>query len=284
MDKKFYFIGDIHGDFRTVRDFYQRNPRIASDKSQRYIESTLICLGDFGGNYFDNYRDDDFKKKLGRYPFTYFVIRGNHEDRAENRAAKYPDAWTTEEYFGNTVWVEKAYPYIKYALDVPAVYHIPYVEKYSIELDENEHGELPDDIVRDLDVLVLPGAYSVDKLHRLANGYSWFPQEQLSEEEQQIGVDLCEQYNYRFDMVLSHTCPICFEPTDLFLSFIDQSQVDKTMERYLGGLEFKMSYDRWLWGHYHADRVYPTGHQIMLFKQAVELQNLMDNCEEINFM
>lgn len=284
MNKRFYIIGDIHGDFRTVRNFYQRNPRIASDKSQRFIESTLICLGDFGGNYFDNYRDDDFKRKLGRYPLTYFVIRGNHEERAENRAKQYPDKWTTEEYFGNTVWVEKEFPYIKYALDVPAVYHIPYVEKYSIELEENEHGELPDDIVRELDVLVLPGAYSVDKQYRLANGYSWFPQEQLSEEERQIGFDLCEQYHYRFDMVLSHTCPICYEPIDLFLSFVDQSTVDKTTERFLGELEYKMSYDMWLWGHFHADRIYPTEHQIMLYTQAVELQNLMDIEAETKFI
>lgn len=283
MNKEIFFIGDLHGNFKVVRDLCHRNLRFIQNKN-RYIENILICLGDFGANYFDNYRDDDFKSKLGRYPFTYFVVRGNHEERAENRAKQYPEDWTTEEYFGNTVWVEKKYPYIKYAADVPAVYHIPYVEKYSIELDENENGELPDDIVRDLDVLVIPGAYSVDKQYRLANGYSWFPQEQLDEEEQKIGTELCEKYAYRFDMVLSHTCPICFEPTDLFLSFVDQSGVDKTMERYLGGLEFKMSYDKWLWGHYHADRIYPTGNHIMLFHSAIELQNLMDYGSETEFI
>ena len=121
-------------------------------------------------------------------------------------------------------------------------------------------------------------------IHYPSNGYSWFPQEQLDEEEQKIGTELCEKYAYRFDMVLSHTCPICFEPTDLFLSFVDQSSVDKTMERYLGGLEFKMSYDKWLWGHYHADRIYPTGNHIMLFQSAIELQNLMDYGSETKFI
>lgn len=275
MDKKIYFIGDVHGNFKVVRDFYQRNPRIASD-ARKGIENILICLGDFGGNYFDGERDDHFKKKLAKYPFTYFAIRGNHEERATNCAAKYPERWTTETFFENTVRVETAYPYIKYADDVPTVYKIPFIEKYSIELEENEFGELPPDIIRDLDVLVLPGAFSVDKEYRLMHGWGWFPQEQLSEEEMQLGRDICEKYHYRFDLVLSHTCPVCYEPIDLFLSFIDQSKVDKSMERYLGELEYKMSYDRWLWGHYHADRIYPWGKQIMLHTMAVELQNLLD--------
>lgn len=274
MDKKVYFLGDLHGDFKVVRDFCQRNPQIAKDAANG-IENILICLGDFGANYFDNERDDHFKKKLAKYPFTYFAIRGNHEERATNRAAQYPERWTTEQFFGNTINVEAEYPYIKYALDVPAVYKIPFIKKFSIEMEEDESGYLPDDIVRDLDVLILPGAFSVDKQYRIANGWGWFPQEQLSEEEMQLGRDICEQYHYRFDMVLSHTCPFCFEPTDLFLSFIDQSTVDKTMERYLGELEYKMSYDMWLWGHYHTERVYPCHKQVMLYTQGVELQQLM---------
>ena len=33
-----------------------------------------------------------------------------------------------------------------------------------------------------------------------------------------------------------------FEPTDLFLSVVDQSTVDKTMERFLGEVEFGLDY------------------------------------------
>lgn len=280
--KHIYFIGDLHGSFKGVRDLVQRCPRISRDKNKYYHENILVCLGDFGGNYFSNYRDDDFKNKLERYPFdAYFVIRGNHEERASNCAKANPDQWHTETFLGNEVLVENAHPRIKYALDVPAVYKFPYVKVRSIEMEEDENGELPDDIIGTLDVLVVPGAYSIDKMHRIANGWSWFPEEQLSAEEQQIGIDICEKYAYRFDMVLSHTCPIIFEPTDLFLSFVDQSSVDKTMERYLGQLEYKMSYDFWLWGHYHADRIYPTHKQIMLFGGAMELQDMMDGEFEI---
>ena len=58
-----------------------------------------------------------------------------------------------------------------------------------------------------------------------------------------------------FDLVLSHTCPYQYRPTDLFLSFIDQSKVDNSMELWMSQLHEKIDYGIWCWGHYHADRI-----------------------------
>lgn len=243
----YYAIGDLHGDYKPVRDFVQRNIQLHRDVANDE-DNVLICLGDFGGNYFFNYRDDSFKEKLGKYPFTYFVIRGNHEQRPSIITNDNPDTWHYEYYFENKVLVENAYPYIKYALDEPAVYKIA--------------GKR---------TLILPGAYSVDKYYRLQNGWSWFEHEQLSEEERNAGEALCNAIDFKTNLVLSHTCPLIFEPTDLFISSVDQSTVDKTMERWLGQVEYQLDYDLWLWGHYHADRMYPEGKQIMLFHQALKL-------------
>lgn len=258
--KHYYVIGDIHGDFRVVRDFVQRNIQLHRDVANG-DENVLICLGDFGANFFFNHRDENFKEKLGTYPFTYFVIRGNHEERPSICANKNPDKWHYEEMYENQVLVEDAYPYIKYALDMPAVYNIEGAR-----------------------TLVLPGAYSVDKWHRLANDWSWFSAEQLTEEEMEIGKQLVEDYEHDFSLILSHTCPLIFEPTDLFLSFVDQSMVDKTMERYLGEIEYDTHYDLWLWGHYHADRMYPEyddSQRIMLFHQALKLDNWLFKQDKI---
>ena len=47
-------------------------------------------------------------------------------------------------------------------------------------------------------------------------------------EKMAAGVVLAQSDSY--DLVLSHTCPIIYEPTDLFLFVVDQSTVDKTTE------------------------------------------------------
>ncbi len=244
---KIVCLGDAHGSFKPLRAVANSLKQIkAVDEND-----VVICLGDFGGNFFFNQRDDQYKEKLQHYNMTYFVIRGNHEERPSICMEKYPDKWHIEEFWGNSVYVENDYPFIKYALDIPAKYEIPTAQGESLQ------------------TLVLPGAYSVDKYHRIANGWSWFSQEQLNDEEMAAGTDLALSQSW--DLVLSHTCPICYEPTDLFLSVVDQSTVNKTMERWLGGLEYQMSYTLWCWGHYHANRVYPhfnSSDRLMLFNDC----------------
>lgn len=241
---RIYALGDIHGDFKPIRAFHSRITQLIP-KEDKIV---LILLGDFGGNYFFNYRDEEFKKKLGTYNIEYFVIRGNHEERPSICMENNPNAWHMETYFGNLVYVENSYPYIKYALDHPTAYLI------------NKHL-----------TFVIPGAYSVDKLHRLRNGMSWFENEQLTPLEMMRGRYLAENLE-KCDIILSHTCPVCYEPTDLFLSQVDQSTVDKTMERYLGEIETKLQYKLWCFGHFHAFRIYPPYNntdRVMLFNDKV---------------
>ena len=96
-----------------------------------------------------------------------------------------------------------------------------------------------------------------------------YPQEQCNEEEMAAGVALARSDSY--DLVLSHTCPIIYEPTDLFLSVVDQSTVDKATERWLGGIEYNLDYKLWAFGHFHSLRIYPEyqGKQmLMLFNDC----------------
>ena len=278
--KKVFAIGDIHGDFRPIRDFYERNKKVETFDGS----DSIILLGDSGLNYYLNYRDENFKKKLGKYPFTYFVVRGNHEERASICAEKNPDNWIKETFWGGSVWVEKDFPYIKYAEDGPEVYHIPYVKEPATSRCSPTGCAIWDDLMGEYKTLVLPGAYSVDKDYRLKMGWHWFPQEQMTLEEQELAWDLIKQHDAEFDLVLSHTCPCSYEPTDLFLSCIDQTKVDKSMEFFLGGVEFSLNhYKAWLWGHYHAFRFYPIkdgkkkimlDHHPIEIKQAIEVSEI----------
>lgn len=224
--EKIYLIGDVHGSakpFKKLSHITNHEP------------ATVICLGDFGANYFLDIKDTKFKKKLGYYNLTYFAIRGNHEERPSLCAKRHPADWHTEIFWGNTVYVENDFPYIKYALDCPAKYQIP----------------APDGV---LDTLVLPGAYSVDKYWRLAGHGMWFEHEQLTKEEMDAGTSLAESQDW--NLVLSHTCPFLFMPTDLFISGINQTLVDNTMEHWLGHIEYNIQYETWFWGHFHALRIY----------------------------
>ena len=56
------------------------------------------------------------------------------------------------------------------------------------------------------------------------------------------------------DVVLSHTCPFKYIPTEAFLPGIDQSAVDNSMERWLDTIEESLDYEKWYCGHYHIDK------------------------------
>lgn len=236
-----FVIGDIHGNKNPVRNFYNNHIK-GTPREQE--ENWLICLGDFGALYWFDYRDRNLKRDLSKYPFKYFVVRGNHEERASNRAIVEPDLWEEVECFGNTCLRQPAFPNIYYAKDEGGIYNIA--------------GRK---------TLVIPGAYSVDKWYRLQNGWSWFPNEQLTLRERQDLEDLAT--GQHFDLVLSHTCPYSYMPTDLFLRGIDQSQVDNTMERWMDRFMDNITFGIHLWGHFHADRI-EAPHREM-FMHEVEL-------------
>lgn len=245
--KRIFMTADLHGDYRPIRDFAKL---MEGKGTPLTIFDTIIVLGDAGFNFFLDRRDEKLKRKLGEYKIQFFVIRGNHEQRASICAEKNPDDWTLEPYYCNFVLVEKKFSYIKYALDIPAHYQIP-IEGESVQ------------------VLSLPGAYSVDKEFRLINNLGWFSKEQCTKEEREHGTSLAKNKNW--DMILSHTCPFSFQPTDLFLSVVDQSMVDNTTERWLDQIERETDYKLWAFGHYHRNRIYSDNenyNMLMLFNNG----------------
>ena len=57
-----------------------------------------------------------------------------------------------------------------------------------------------------------------------------------------------------YDVVLTHTCPYKYEPLEVFLSGINQSKVDKSMEFFLDKTEESVEYNKWYCGHYHTEK------------------------------
>ena len=208
--------GDTHGDMTRFYNLQDSDPSTIG----------IIILGDAGCNYYLNKRDDKTKQKLEDTGYSYFLVRGNHEERPEN--IKNMITIYNEDIQGEVFWEEK-FPHIFYLKD-GGIY--------------NFSGHK---------TLVIGGAYSVDKYYRLSMGHQWFSDEQLTADE--MAKISAENFGQKFDFVFTHTCPISWEPTDLFLSMINQETVDKTMERFLEKIKMNIPFKAWCFGHFHNNRL-----------------------------
>lgn len=230
---KWYVSGDTHGNFTrfTNMDEYKTDEKIG-----------VIVLGDCAVNWtLDPEYDSGLKRQLCKKfsNFEWYLLRGNHDARPED-AADMKRVW--DPVVHEHVWHEEKYPNIHYFIDGCT---------YTIN---------------GYKVLTIGGAYSVDKYFRLERNGIWHANEQLSKDEQ-WAIRLAT-YGRQFDFVLTHTAPICWEPTDLFLSFVDQNRVDKSTELWLDEIRQCIRYKIWLFGHYHRDRLERPGVQLMY--QSIE--------------
>lgn len=212
-----YITGDKHADFREVFYFCYAN--------KTTLDDTLIVLGDAGINYYANEKDYILKDSLLQYPITFFCIHGNHEERPENIKT-----YKTKKFHNGIVYYEEDYPNILFAKDG---------EIYNF----NNHK-----------VLVIGGAYSVDKYFRKAYGYNWYESEQPSEKTKNKVKRVLKDLDNKIDIILSHTCPYKYLPREVFLEGIDQSTVDNSTEYFLDEIEESTDYNLWYCGHYHTDK------------------------------
>lgn len=238
---KIFITGDIHGNF--------------SDLKKRIIDSNakeLILLGDTGINWYSGKKDNKFKKDICDLDCNIYAIRGNH-DMPPFEVNNIQKIYHKE--LQNYVYSEEAYPKIFYLIDG---------EVYNFD---------------GYKCLVLGGAYSVDKYYRISQGWIWFEHEQIPEEER---IRILEAVRgKKFDFILSHTCPITWQPTDLFLSVINQDTVDHSMENWLEEVKNNCDYEVWLFGHYHRDRIERPCAE-MYYKKLDTLDNIYQRWEVYN--
>lgn len=226
---KWLLRGDCHGNFvwldKLDKEKYPPN------------ETAIIILGDVGLNFYLNKSDQKMKKVVNSKEYYLYCVRGNHEQRpqfVEGMKEMHDDI------VDGPIYYEPEYPYIRYFFD----YGYYTIDGYKCA--------------------VIGGAYSVDKWYRLARGgfteetnipkkTGWFPDEQLTRAE----MEHCEMklIGRKFDFVFTHTCPLQYQPTDLFLGFVEQSKVDNRMEVWMDELFGKFDWTILCFGHYHRDRI-----------------------------
>lgn len=212
-----YITGDTHGKFERTADFCETSHTCRDD--------VLIILGDAGINYYGGKKDIRLKEKLAALPITLFCLHGNHEARPASTGLYELCSW-----HGGQTYMETAYPNLLFAKD-GEIYELGGYRCFAIG-----------------------GAYSVDKYYRLEKGFMWFADEQLDEKTKHTIEIRLENMGWEVDVILTHTCPLKYEPTEVFLPFIDQSGVDKSTEEWLDGIESRLTYQKWYCGHYHTEK------------------------------
>ena len=236
MIAKWFVTGDCHRDFSRF-SLTKDDTNFKNDNS-----AAVIILGDAGINYLMDSRDSDFKNSIvNKYKCYFYCVRGNHEARPQDISGM---KLVYDENVNGDIYMQDEWPTIRYFKD----WGIYTISNYK--------------------VAVIGGAYSVDKWYRLNRvGITsvidpqylnpkisgWFPNEQLNSNEMTDA--MIELENGKYDFIFTHTCPIEWEPTDLFLNSISQDKVDKSMEHFLTGVRKSIDWDVWCFGHYHGDRL-----------------------------
>lgn len=212
-----YITGDVHGDFSELQQWcYAMRPK---------KKDIIVILGDVALNYFGDCRDHNRKKPVNAFGPEIFCIHGNHEMRPEDAGC-----YELMDWHGGKVWWQPEFPNLTFAKD----------------------GEIYE--LGGKTVIVLGGAYSVDKSYRLAYGYRWFPTEQPSDEIKKFAEDQLDRAGWKVDVVFSHTCPYKYRPVEAMLPNLGQKTVDATTEEWLDQIEERLEYRKWYCGHWHINK------------------------------
>lgn len=212
-----YITGDTHREFARIEMHCRKNKTTKDD--------VMIILGDACINYFDKERDLYLKKYLAKLPITLFCIHGNHEMRPHHRKE-----YTTEKLFHKGfAYTDPRFPNQVFAMD----------------------GQVYDFAGRQC--LVIGGAYSIDKERRV-EGIDWWADEQPDETTKEYVEHVLSFCSWQPDIILSHTCPLKYIPTECFLPDYDQSKIDNSTERWLDDIEDRCTYNKWYCGHFHTDK------------------------------
>lgn len=219
--RRIFITGDIHGSLERIWDL--------CEDCETTTEDAVIVLGDCGFNYYGEgaVRERALKTAAYQLPITLLCLRGNHEARPQSRPDMKFVVLEDDPIVPSGYYYEEAYPNIWYIADGS-----------TLTLNGRR-------------CLFVGGAYSVDKEYRLARGWHWFSDEELTSEEQCDILDKVDHNHY--DFIFTHTCPTSKMPVHAFLPNIDQSKVSRAMEDFLETLMNIVSYKAWYWGHFHLD-------------------------------
>lgn len=231
-----FLTGDKHGNFQSPDDYQKIREfcfRFGTTK-----EDAMIVLGDHGIHYDEGEHDESCRRMLGRFPITFIMIRGNHDMRPK---PEWKSEYIENDLFSGNFWRDPDYD------------NILYTEEFGWYKFNGK------------DVYIIGGAYSADKFYRLEmqrigrTGFRWFEDEQLTNAERSTAEEQLFSRTEGPFYIMSHTCPIRYEPREMFINGVDQNTVDRTMEIWMDDLlaeiwRRNLRLEAWYCGHWHTDK------------------------------
>lgn len=227
---RIFLFGDTHGDL----DIAKVNTRQWPLQKELTKEDYGIILGDFGGVWTGNRKDDHILKWWQEKPFTTLFIDGNHENH--EALAQYP----VEIWNGGKIHRIR-----------DSVIHLMRGQVYTIA------GRR---------LFTMGGADSIDKPYRTPY-VSWWPEEIPSLDEYQEALDNLAACGMEVDYVLTHDCGAHF------YGRLHSNKTVHTINGFFDRLEFqeKLQFKHWYCGHHHVDRELDSRHTI-LYDKIIELE------------
>lgn len=233
----FYITGDKHRNFRSIKKFCR--------KKRTRKQDVLIILGDAGINFYEDDRDEKLKRYISKMNITLFCLHGNKEKRPQNI-----NTYGVRNFCGGKVYYEPEYPNINFAVD----------------------GEIY--LLGGKKYIVIGGAHSIDKLRCIEENSPYWDDEMPDDATKMRVENTLKNQDNSIYGVLTHTCPIRYMPTEVFLSNKKPAKtkglfrflkcknklkpftpdIDRSTEEWLEQIEGKLDYKIWFCGHYHVDK------------------------------
>ena len=227
----------VTGDTHRMVDVKKLDIDNFPEQSLLKRKDFVIIMGDFGGVWTGNEKDDRVLDMHERRSYTTLFIGGNHENY--DALNMYP----VIEWNGGKVHRIREH-----------VFHLMNGQIFTLQ------GKT---------FFVMGGATSADRMFR-EDHVTWWEQEEPSAAEYTEALNNLAKARFKVDYILTHTCPETVRRSmfKIYEGFIDyESGVEKFLDRVLTDVE----YGRWFAGHIHIDREFEKYRMRILFNSVVKL-------------
>ena len=221
----------ITGDTHIPIDINKLSSKRFSEQKEMTDKDFLIICGDFGGVWCGDNEELYWRKWLDKKNFITLFIDGNHENF--DMLGTFPIVDFCE---GKAHKISNK------------IYHLMRGQIY---------------IVDGKKIFTLGGASSHDKEFR-KEGKSWWKEELPNEFEYNIATENLSKADWSVDIVITHSAPASIQ------KLVKPSYEENNLTDFLEGVNRRLKFDKWFFGHYHLDEQITDRH-IAIYNSIVKI-------------